>query len=280
MKNVRLAAALLVAAALPAAAQTDAEPPRSLLLTRQGWDAGVQASRYKYEEPNLPQNALNGGAVSQVDLTGNRGGVVGAYNFTNPEHWFTRIDARISYGSLKYVGSGTQYGVKDWIAEGRVVSGKDLLLGGSVSLSPYAGLGYRYLYDDSRGTSTLNGVDYNGYRRYSNYLYAPVGVTMRFSGGERWVISPTVEYDAFIQGKQVSKLSDAVSGGPSVTNDQSDGYGYRAYLMLETERWTFGPWLHYWSIKDSNVVPISSTVGIMEPANWTREYGLEFRYRF
>jgi len=27
-------------------------------------------------------------------------------------------------------------------------------------------------------------------------------------------------------------------------------------------------------------VPIGFGLGALEPANWTREYGLEFRYRF
>jgi hypothetical protein len=301
MKNVRFAGALLATLALSAAAQTEAPqmetpqidmgappPPPSLLLTRSGWEAGLQASRYEYEEPNLPENSLNGGGVTSVKLTGNRGGAVGAYTFTNAQRWFTRIDLRVSYGSLKYEGTGTQYGEKDWITEGRVAAGRDFLLGSSVSLSPYLGLGFRYLYNDGRGTATFNGKTYHGYERYSSYVYAPIGITMRLRGGERWVFAPTLEYDAFIQGRQVSKLSDAgvvqvgsfVGTLPDAVNNQSNGYGYRAYLMFESDRWAFGPWLHYWSIKDSEVAEVTPNLGFREPANWTREYGVELRYHF
>jgi len=38
--------------------------------------------------------------------------------------------------------------------------------------------------------------------------------------------------------------------------------------------------MHYWNIKDSEVVSIGPGTVAMEPANWTREYGLELRYRF
>ena len=98
--------------------------------------------------------------------------------------------------------------------------------------------------------------------------------------GERWVIAPTVEYDAFLGGRQYSKLTDTGIGYSDASNRQHDGRGYRAYLMLESGHWAFGPWLHYWKIKDSDIVPIGLGYTAMEPANWTREYGVELRYRF
>jgi hypothetical protein len=41
---------------------------------------------------------------------------------------------------------------------------------------PYAGLGFRYLYNDLRGTSSTGAI---GYRRESHYFYVPLGVTLR-----------------------------------------------------------------------------------------------------
>jgi hypothetical protein len=146
-----------------------------------------------------------------------------------------------------------------------------------VSLSPYLGLGYRLLYDDLRGYSSTGAA---GYRRYSNYLYAPVGLTMRFDLGAGWIFAPTGEWDVFIQGKQKTMLSDASLGLNDVTNTQKHGSGYRAYLMLEKDHLAFGPWLHYWHIQDSDVQPIGKGQLGLEPENWTREAGIEFRYRF
>jgi len=147
----------------------------------------------------------------------------------------------------------------------------------NVALSPYIGLGYRYLYDDLRGYTSTGAV---GYRRYSHYFYAPVGMTLRMRTGDRWVIAPTLEYDVFLGGRQYSHLSETGLGYTDASNKQDSGRGYRAYLMLENGQWSFGPWMHYWNIKDSDVVSIRPDTVAMEPANWTREYGLELRYRF
>jgi hypothetical protein len=255
------APAVLLGAACAATAQTS--PPTDPISTRQGWEAGVQAARYRYEEPGFAR------------ITGNRAGLSAAYTVVEDRR-FTRIDARYSYGSLKYEGSGTQNDVPDTIFEVRAVTGIDLLLGPSISLSPFVGLGYRYLYDDLRGYNVVGSTAYFGYRRYSQYLYVPVGLTLRLQAGGRWVVAPTVEYDGFIRGRQESKLTDTgISGSQDVTQEQRHGRGYRGSLMLETDRFAFGPWAHIWRIKDSEV-----TAGFFEPANRTREVGIEIRYRF
>ena len=265
-RSLNPALALLLAAVSAAALAQDPAQP-NLLLTRKGWEVGGQVARYKYEEPNF------------MNLEGPRVGGVGAYTFTSPNRVYGRIDVRVSYGLLEYesVGTGTQEDVEDWLAEVRAVIGRDYLIGEGVALSPYAGFGYRFLYNDLRGYSSTCAV---GYRRYSHYFYIPTGVTARFRAGERLVIAPTLEYDWFLAGRQESKLSDTGLGYNDVTNEQKDGRGYRIYLMFETRRWSLGPWLHYWKIKDSDIQPIGLGQAGMEPENWTREYGVEFRWRF
>ncbi len=271
-----LALVLLAATAAPSLAQ-DATPP-NLLLTRPGWEVGGQVSKYRYEEPDLFRfpSALAQG-VNTVTLKGDRVGAVAAYTFPGRNRVYTRIDGRVSYGSLKYEGSGTQDDNPDWIAEVRGVIGRDYLMGERIAWSPYIGLGYRYLYNDGRGYTTTNKI---GYRRYSHYFYAPIGVTMRMRVSDQWVFTPTVEYDAFIGGRQVTYLSDVDPAAPDPVNDQDRGRGYRVYLMMEGRNWSFGPWLHYWNIKDSEIVPLGGGFVGLEPANKTTEYGLELRYRF
>ena len=265
-----IVAVLLAAVAGAAPAQ---EPPqRDLLLTQPGWEIGGQISSYHYEEPGI------------MKLEGERTSFVGAYTHTNPSRVYWRFDLRLSYGLLEYesVGTGTIADVPDWISEVRAVIGRDYLVSEGVALSPYIGFGYRYLYNDLTGYSTTGAV---GYERYSHYFYVPIGVTLRFRAAERWVVAPTVEYDWFLTGRQVSKLSDVGCGYSDANNKQSDGRGYRANLMFETGRWTFGPWLHYWKIRDSDTVFVGfdcfgrATLAT-EPENWTREYGFELRYRF
>lgn len=263
--TLTLAIALLAVVAAPAMAQDAA--PRDPLLTRPGWEVGGQVSSYEYEEPDF------------MKLDGPRIGVVGAYTSTTPNLVYGRIDGRVSYGRLDYesVGTGTSSDIPDWTAEVRVVVGKDYRVGENVALSPYIGLGYRYLFNDLQGYSSTGAV---GYRRYSQYWYAPIGLTMRMRAGDQWVFAPTVEYDAFIGGKQTSKLTDTGLGFSDAHNRQDHGRGYRVYLMVEGRDWSFGPWLHYWNIKDSDIVAIGGGFAGLEPANTTKEYGLELRYRF
>ena len=263
MKKI-LAIATVLSAVCPAASAQDGRDP---LLTRPGLELGVQAAHYHYEEPDFAK------------LIGFRVGGVGAFTFTQGDA-FLKADGRISLGSLNYQGSGTRSGVPDFILEGRFVAGADLHAGEGVVLSPYAGLGYRYLYNDLRGYTRSGGVLYAGYRRYSHYLYAPLGLTLRTGLNNGWVLAPTFEYDLFIRGKQITMLSDMGQGDPDMTNAQKDGSGYRLALMAEKGQFAIGPWLHYWNIKISEIVsPAPGKLG-WEPANWTREFGVEVRYRF
>ncbi len=269
MKKI-LAVTAILSAVCPAAFAQDGRDP---LLTRPGLEVGVQAAHYHYEEPGVAK------------LIGLRAGGVGAFTFTQGDAFF-KADGRVSLGSLNYQGSGTQSNIPDYIFEARFVAGADLQAGEGVVFSPYAGLGYRYLYNDLRGytrgpVTPLNpsGI-YAGYRRYSNYLYAPLGLTLRTGINDGWVLAPTLEYDLFIRGKQITLLSDAGLGDPDMTNAQKRGKGYRFALMAEKDHVVIGLWMHYWSIEISEVVsPAPGKFG-WEPENWTREIGVEVRYRF
>jgi hypothetical protein len=212
-----------------------------------------------------------------VKIWGPRVGLTAAYTQKLTDTWFFKVDGRAGYGSLKYEGSGTMDSVPDWVFEVRGYFGKDFFPSPSVSLSPYAGLGYRYLFNDLRGYSSTGAV---GYRRYSNYFYVPLGLTsrIRISGG--WSLSPTVEYDYFVAGMQESLLTDTNTGLLDAENEQSDGYGYRLSVMVEKRSWAFGPWMHFWDIDDSDIVPVGFGLGAQEPQNETREYGIEVKYRF
>ena len=119
MKTILAGVALLLVSSSAAIAQTSREPDP--LATRRGWEVGGQLAHYHYEEPDFAK------------LIGNRGGILGAYTF--PPRWnrvFFRVDARGSYGALKYQGSGTQDSVPDLIIETRGVAGLDFLPGNRI----------------------------------------------------------------------------------------------------------------------------------------------------
>ena len=260
--KTRVAATATLGAALlsgPAPSNAANEP----LATRPGLELGVQAARYRYEEPGF------------MKLLGNRGGLMGAYTFTNSRGAFSRIEIRESYGRLKFQGpTGTSSNIPDLILETRVVGGMDFPTDGRFSLSPYLGIGLRYLYNDLRGYDASNAAV--GYRRESTYAYLPLGVTARMRLGDQWLLAPSLEADAFIRGRQTSRLSDLGTGTSDVMNSQNRGRGYRAYLMFEKNQWSLGGWMHYWRVRDSD----AQAGGVYQPENWTRESGLEVRYRF
>lgn len=264
MSKALITAAMLAVLSTVASAQTG--EPADPLTTPRGWEVGGQLSNYRFEEPD-----------QGVEIWGPRIGVTGAYTFAGASQWFFRIDGRYAYGAFEYEGSGTADGLPDWILETRGVLGKDFLPRSGVSLSPFVGLGYRYLYNDLRGTTSTGAV---GYQRFSSYVYVPLGLTARFALNGSWVIAPTIEYDFFIQGEQFSQLSDTGLGYADATNTQDKGYGYRVSLMAEKGSWAFGPWLNYWSIEESDTVPVGFGTSVFEPQNQTREYGLDVKYRF
>lgn len=263
LQKVLAAILLAVVLATPAMAQK--------LSTPRGFEMGVQASQYSYEETGL-----------DVENVGNKVGLTAAYTITGRD-WFAKVDAKYAYGKLRYSSpSGVSTGVPDSNAEARLVGGRDFFPGTNLSVSPYIGIGHRQLFNDSRGENTNGAV---GYRRYSQYLYIPVGITARVRAGNGWTIAPNVEYNYFVRGKQVSKLTDTgFPGIPDVKNSQGEGYGIRGSLMFEKGNLSVGPWIQGWMIKKSNtvVVPIDDffSVGFREPENKTWEYGVQAIYRF
>jgi len=264
MSKALVIAAIFVGVLSPAAAETNS--PAVSLATRPGWEAGGQLAGYRYEEPD-----------PGVKIWGPRIGPAGTYTYHHAGSWFLRGDARYSYGELRYQGSGTKDRIPDSILEGRGVFGMDFFPGGGVSLSPYAGLGYRYLYNDLRGTTSTGAA---GYRRYSYYLYLPLGLTSRSGIGGQWTLATTIEYDYFLRGRQASLLTDVNPGYTDAYNAQRNGRGYRLSVMVEKDRWALGPWMHYWNIEDSDSARISQILLGIEPKNQTREAGVEVRYRF
>jgi len=106
-----IAGAVLMAGCACAA---DEQSPGDSVGTRAGWELAIQLSDYHYDEPGL-----------DVTIWGPRLGMSAAYTQTSTRNWFVRVDGRVSYGSLKYEGSGTQDGIPDLVFEVRGNVGRD-----------------------------------------------------------------------------------------------------------------------------------------------------------
>lgn len=241
------------------------------LETQTGKDIGLSLSSYNYQEPGYMSLQ---GAKAGLDLH-----VVRVSE--DDDRLIFRGDLRFAAGTVDYSSNstGSASGEPDWYIEARALVGKDRAIQDAV-ISPYAGLGYRYLFNDGRGI-TSNG--YGGYRRQSNYIYLPVGVIHRIALDDQARLESTLEYDQLLAGKQVTSLSDLGAGYSDATNNQSSGYGLRFSVMYQKSKWMIGPYASYWNIGQSDIVyGIQNGVltGLVEPANNTVEFGVKASQQF
>jgi hypothetical protein len=242
------------------------------LNTVTGNELGLTISNYFYKEPSIG-----------VDIKGqNKAGVAYTGTLAFGGNWFAKADLRYVNGKTNYSGSGTAIGDPDWYYDARGLFGKDFIVSGQV-VAPYAGYGYRYLFNDGRGiTSTGAG----GYRRESNYWYIPIGINHKMHLSSHSKLDTTIEYNYLLDGKQVSHLSD-VAGYSDVKNKQNKGYGYRVSSMYVENNWALGPYFYYWSIDQSNMVDsivvsggVENKITLYEPKNNTKELGFKVSYKF
>ena len=255
-------------------AQEDVEAP--MLPAMRAWRIAPEVSHYRYREPGVMTNE------------GTLYGITASYTFFNrPDStsmWFgsdsndiLRLEGRLSFGEVDYDGSymdGTPLstsGIDDFLLDMRLLWGRERPAARHFN-AIYAGLGYRYLNDDSSSQP-------GGYERESNYLYVPIGSRKDFDRAGRWDLALTGEFDVLIVGRQISHLSDADPSLPDVRNWQWPGLG--AGLSLDLQRTGrevdlgLAPFVRYWWVDKS-----SSSEGFYEPKNNTVEYGLSFVVRF
>ncbi len=267
-----------VAPAAPAPVAAAAGPKRH------EFGVGTEHYLYKYAE------RLDDGSKFMSDK-GNFNGVFASYTFrpfdvdsmyNELAHMLLRTEVRYASGRVRYVGSNEFSGIKDYSYELRGLIGKDYQVAPLLKMTPYSGLGWRYLND---------GLDANqpgGYGRESKYFYAPLGVNIERSLPGRWLVGFNAEYDWLINGLQRSHLEDVDPGYETLNNKQRHGFGWRASLKVVKElprmSLSFEPYYRFWHIDASDVQPIVwdglVVGGGQEPDNTTSEVGLRLGAQF
>lgn len=197
-----------------------------------------------------------------------------------------KFDGLLTFGQMKYEGSlsdGTPLtftGINDTMFEVRAVFGPADPLSDTLEIIPYAGIGYRYLYDGADSSPA-------GYRRESNYLYLPIGVESPLPTKTGWSLGFNVEFDLFLQGRQVSYLGDADPGFNTIENKQSSGYGLRGslkFIRSGRNNIILEPFIKYWKIGESEKETLTyygMPMGVVwEPANNSTEVGVRCMLRF
>jgi len=241
------------------------------LKTLAGHELAIQYSDYKYEEPGLMNN---------------KGGKLGLEIISSKiltDDYFLTGSFRYAIGDVKYTGSGTKSGNQDHLWDLRLVGGKDIVIKDYV-IAPYIGVGRRNLFNDLRGTTSTGAV---GYRRNSEYIYIPIGVSHRVKLDGESRITTAIEYNYLVSGRQTSYLSDvsaayaAVYGDP--VNKQTKGHGGKVSLSYDKSNWSTGVFYSRWNIGDSKVntyISGGTTYTVYEPKNNTNEIGVQVKYRF
>lgn len=210
-----------------------------------------------------------------------------------------RLDTRFSRGDdIKYIGSGVNEDETHWAWESRAVIGYDVAMKDNVTITPYIGLGYRYLMDDNGGETIYYGhTGYWSYDRESKYIYMPIGFDIVRKLADRWTIGLNFEYDIFLDGEQTSHFEDGPAGSnyDTMVNEQDEGYGLRGSLRLVREGnrvdFVIEPFARYWHIKDSDIafktrdgqyIEVSPGYYLagLEPNNRTWEFGIRAGIRF
>ena len=228
----------------------------------------TEVSAITYKEPGLMKES---GAML---------GIGGSYTYT--KGIMLQAEAVFKYGQVDYDGSTqngtpvTTNGIDNYLFEIRVTGGYDFLVS-TTTITPYIGLGHRYLADNADSIP-------HGYGRESNYLYSPIGITTKTALENGWFIGVTMEYDIFWSGVQKSYLSDVDSRIDDVENDQHEGYGFRAAITFQNSTFLIEPFFRYWNIEDSDAAFITSLgnpIAIaIEPDNNSTEIGLKAAYIF
>lgn len=260
---------LALCALLPLAALAQ---PVSLRSTDSS-ELGIEIMSLRYEA---------GTGSTAYSHEGNKVGLVGRFTQALPGQWFWGADGRQSHGNINYSSTsrGDKGGNAEVLTEARITGGRDFPLGAQL-LAPYFGLGYRELFTDLRGLTSTGDA---GYRRRSQYVYLPLGLTHRLQLHPAARLSTSLEYDLLLDGRQNFQLSDTDATSNDPVTSQRSGHGMRLYISYETYDWSLGLFVHDWQVGASDTArqSLAGTPAalIEEPANSTREVGVQFRLRF
>jgi len=253
-------------ASVSAQTRTDALPEKS------AFEAGIDVSYLTYNEPN-------------VKTKGMMYGLAGSYTYRN--NVMLKAELRASYGGVEWYGTTlagervTASNSLNLLGELRGLGGYDFPVFTSSVLTPYLGVGLRYINND---------VLPKPYERETYYVYSPIGVAFVTAVGRGWSIIETAEYDYLWWGYQTSHPMDAL---PGLTNDivvhQRNGYGLRGSVALEKKyrniAFKGGPYVNYWKVERLNpqTLPYTgSPTGFVwqEPGNNSLEVGIRLGVKF
>lgn len=314
-RSLALAGAMAVMSA-SAFAQTPTQTSevRSSLAIRFGHELNVSVQHYDYTEP----------APVDISIHGPKFGAeyTGTFSLNQRRTWFAQLNVRGTGALADYDGNcrpwqivpdstsangyrltlGTKFPCSedndaDWYVDGRALVGRDFVKK-SWAISPFIGIGGRHL---------SNGVTGNWNYRTQEYLYVPIGATVRTAAIGGRALGLSFEFDPLLRGWNTTRNS-LLGGGtvPATTTTpsfvigdftdlkfkQRNGQAVRASASYAVSRsWSIEPYYVRWRVRDSSIYTgsVAYTVnGItarrqldyLEPLNVTNEFGVKVGLHF
>lgn len=309
-------AGLMVLTSSAAYAQTPAAAAERDLATRKGHALNVSVQHYDYTEPL--------GEQIDVKIHGPKLGAeyLGTFALSERRHWFAQFNVRGTGAIANYDGACrpwqiepfsaspngyrltlgsaspcSESGDSDWFVEGRALAGKDFV-GKNLAVSPFTGIGARHLSNGTTGNFNF---------RTEDYLYVPLGATLRTKAMAGRVLGLTVEYDHLLRGWNTTRDSLLTGGTVPATSTtpafsigdftdlsftQHRGWGLRASASYDVSRsWSIEPYYVRWRVGDSpvssgsvayavNSITARQTFNYYEPLNFTNEFGVKVGLHF
>ncbi|HEX8571078.1 MAG TPA: hypothetical protein VF699_14320 [Caulobacteraceae bacterium] len=272
MKGVAYVAAITGAVAMAAGA--------AQAQVAQGLELGLQTYAYRYDE-SFHSDDFGSGSISDdgqfYGFSVEYGRPVGGWSF----------EARFRYGQgeVDYRSSeGDRIDdVSQFSGQLELLAGRPFANAEGRTITPYAGLGSRVLFDESGGRVTNTGLE--GYDREISYAYVPLGLAVRqtMTGGLDAVVY--AQFNWVVGGASESDFGP--EGGPLVELEFEGGHGWEAGVTVSRPlgrgRIGFGPFLRTWRINESAPFLVEEDgvlFEIVEPENETTELGLKLTYAF
>jgi hypothetical protein len=264
MRKMKKLLALTICFMFIGVGSTFAEP-----LQKHTLELGPEISYITYKEPSIMKEE------------GMMYGISGSYAYHNK--LMLKAEGRGSWGQVDYSSpiSGSMDNINDYMLELRGLGGYDFSVSTASVITPYIGIGYRYLNDDMSGKVSSTGAA--GYEREISYVYSPIGIEAITRLENRWSIGAILEYDYFWDGTVKSHMG-AIPGYYDIESDQDKGYGLRGSVKFQkkSEKLDFAiePFIRYWNIKKSKTT--ADPVGNLwiEPKNNSTEFGIKLAIMF
>ena len=248
------------------------QPPKSALFDKNVFDVGLQVSYLTYNEPHTKTKGM-------------MCGLIGSYTYH--DDIMLKSELRLSYGGVDWSGSTlngtrvTAHHSLNLLGEVRELGGYDFPMLTASIITPYAGIGLRYLNND---------VLPKPYERESYYIYSPLGMGFITDLGNNWYIGESAEYDYFWWGYHTTHPMDDLPGlHEDIISYQRNGYGLRGSITLEKKyvnvAFKGGPFINYWNINKLHPQTLSYTGSPMgfvwqEPGNNSLEVGIELGLKY